>query len=106
MILQAYDFLELYRRYGCRLQCGGSEQWSNIIAGVDLTRRMEQAELFGITSPLVTTADGAKMGKTVNGAVWLHEDFLPTYDYWQFWRNTDDRDVGKFLRLFTELPER
>jgi tyrosyl-tRNA synthetase len=105
MILQAYDFLELYRRYGCRLQCGGSEQWSNIIAGVDLTRRMEQAELFGITSPLVTTADGAKMGKTVNGAVWLHEDFLPSYDYWQFWRNTDDRDVGKFLRLFTELPE-
>jgi tyrosyl-tRNA synthetase len=105
MILQAYDFLELYRRYGCRLQCGGSEQWSNIIAGVDLTRRMEQAELFGITSPLVTTADGAKMGKTVNGAVWLHEDFLPTYDYWQFWRNTDDRDVGKFLRLFSELPE-
>jgi tyrosyl-tRNA synthetase len=104
MILQAYDFLELYRRYGCRLQCGGSEQWSNIIAGVDLTRRMEQAELYGITSPLVTTADGAKMGKTVNGAVWLHEDFLPTYDYWQFWRNTDDRDVGKFLRLFTELP--
>lgn len=104
MILQAYDFLELYRRYGCRLQCGGSEQWSNIIAGVDLTRRMEQAELFGITSPLVTTADGAKMGKTVNGAVWLHEDFLPNYDYWQFWRNVDDRDVGKFLRLFTELP--
>jgi tyrosyl-tRNA synthetase len=104
MILQAYDFLELYRRYGCRLQCGGSEQWSNIIAGVDLTRRMEQAELYGITSPLVTTADGTKMGKTVNGAVWLHEDFLPNYDYWQFWRNTDDRDVGKFLRLFTELP--
>ncbi len=104
MILQAYDFLELYRRYGCRLQCGGSEQWSNIIAGVDLTRRMDGAELYGITSPLVTTADGAKMGKTVNGAVWLHEDFLPTYDYWQFWRNTDDRDVGKFLRLFTELP--
>jgi tyrosyl-tRNA synthetase len=104
MILQAYDFLELNRRYGCRLQCGGSEQWSNIIAGVDLTRRMDGAELFGITSPLVTTADGAKMGKTVNGAVWLHEDFLPTYDYWQFWRNTDDRDVGKFLRLFTELP--
>jgi tyrosyl-tRNA synthetase len=104
MILQAYDFLELYRRYGCRLQCGGSEQWSNIIAGVDLTRRMDQADLFGITSPLVTTADGAKMGKTVNGAVWLHEDFLPNYDYWQFWRNTDDRDVGKFLRLFTDLP--
>ncbi len=104
MILQAYDFLELHRRYGCRLQCGGSEQWSNIIAGIDLTRRMDQAELFGITSPLVTTADGAKMGKTVNGAVWLHEDYLPTYDYWQFWRNTDDRDVGRFLRLFSELP--
>jgi tyrosyl-tRNA synthetase len=105
MILQAYDFLELYRRHGCRLQCGGSEQWSNIVNGIDLARRMEGAELFGITSPLVTTADGAKMGKTVNGAVWLHEDFLPAYDYWQFWRNTDDRDVGRFLRLFTDLPE-
>jgi tyrosyl-tRNA synthetase len=104
MILQAYDFLELYRRHGCRLQCGGSEQWSNIVNGIDLARRMEGAELFGITSPLVTTADGAKMGKTVNGAVWLHEDFLSTYDYWQFWRNTDDRDVGRFLRLFTDLP--
>ena len=104
MILQAYDFLELYRRNGCRLQCGGSEQWSNIVNGIDLARRMEGAELFGITSPLVTTADGAKMGKTVNGAVWLHEEYLPAYDYWQFWRNTDDRDVGKFLRLFTELP--
>lgn len=106
MILQAYDFLELYRREGCRLQCGGSEQWSNIVNGIDLARRMEGAELFGITSPLITTADGAKMGKTVNGAVWLHEDFLPTYDYWQFWRNSDDRDIGKFLRLFTELPTR
>jgi tyrosyl-tRNA synthetase len=105
MILQAYDFLELYRRHGCRLQFGGSEQWSNILAGIDVSRRMDGAELFGVTSPLVTTADGAKMGKTVNGAVWLHEDFLPAYDYWQFWRNTDDRDVGKFLRLFTELPE-
>jgi tyrosyl-tRNA synthetase len=105
MILQAYDFLELYRRHGCRLQCGGSEQWSNIVNGIDLARRMEGAELYGITSPLVTTADGAKMGKTVNGAVWLHEDFLPAYDYWQFWRNTDDRDVGRFLRLFTDLPE-
>jgi tyrosyl-tRNA synthetase len=104
MILQAYDFLELYRRYGCRLQCGGSEQWSNIVNGIDLSRRMDGAELYGITSPLVTTADGAKMGKTVNGAVWLHEDFLPAYDYWQFWRNTDDRDVGRFLRLFTDLP--
>ena len=104
MILQAYDFLELYRRYGCRLQCGGSEQWSNIVNGIDLARRMEGAELFGITSPLVTTADGAKMGKTVSGAVWLHEDYLQAYDYWQFWRNTDDRDMGRFLRLFTELP--
>jgi tyrosyl-tRNA synthetase len=103
MILQAYDFLELNRKYGCRLQCGGSEQWSNIVNGIDLARRMDGAELFGITSPLVTTADGAKMGKTVNGAVWLHEDFLSAYDYWQFWRNTDDRDIGRFLRLFTDL---
>jgi tyrosyl-tRNA synthetase len=104
MILQGYDFLELHRRYNCRLQCGGSEQWSNIIAGIDLSRRMEGADLFGLTSPLVTTADGAKMGKTAAGAVWLHEDFLPAYDLWQFWRNTDDRDVGRFLRLFTDLP--
>ncbi len=104
MILQAYDFVELNRRHGCRLQFGGSEQWSNIIAGIDVARRMDGAELFGVTSPLVTTADGAKMGKTVNGAVWLHEEFLPDYDYWQFWRNADDRDVGRFLRLFTELP--
>ncbi len=104
MILQAYDFLELFRRTGCRLQCGGSEQWSNIIAGIDLTRRMEGAELFGITSPLMTTADGAKMGKTAQGAVWLHEDYLPAYDLWQYWRNSDDRDVGKFLRMFTDLP--
>jgi tyrosyl-tRNA synthetase len=103
MILQAYDFLELNRKYGCSLQCGGSEQWSNIVNGIDLARRMDGAELFGITSPLVTTANGAKMGKTVNGAVWLHEDFLSAYDYWQFWRNTDDRDVGRFLRLFTDL---
>jgi tyrosyl-tRNA synthetase len=104
MILQGYDFLELNRRNGCRLQCGGSEQWSNIIAGIDLARRMDGAELYGLTSPLVTTADGAKMGKTAAGAVWLHEDFLPAYDLWQFWRNTDDRDVGRFLRLFTDLP--
>ncbi len=104
MILQAYDFVELNRRYGCRLQFGGSEQWSNIIAGIDVARRMDGAELFGVTSPLVTTADGAKMGKTVNGAVWLHEDFLPAYDFWQFWRNCDDRDAGRFLRLFTDLP--
>ncbi len=104
MILQAYDFVELNRRFGCRLQFGGSEQWSNIIAGIDVARRMNGAELFGVTSPLVTTADGAKMGKTVSGAVWLHEDFLPAYDFWQFWRNSDDRDVGRFLRLFTDLP--
>jgi tyrosyl-tRNA synthetase len=103
MILQAYDFLELYRRHNCRLQFGGSEQWSNILAGIDVSRRMDGAELYGVTSPLVTTADGAKMGKTVNGAVWLHEDFLPSYDYWQFWRNTQDADVGRFLRLFTEI---
>ncbi len=105
MILQAYDFVELYKRYGCRAQFGGSEQWSNIVAGIDLARRMEAVELFGMTSPLVTTADGAKMGKTVSGAVWLLEDYLPAYDYWQFWRNTHDQDVGRFLRLFTELPE-
>jgi tyrosyl-tRNA synthetase len=105
MILQAYDFVELHRRVGCRLQFGGSEQWSNIIAGIDLARRMDGAELFGVTSPLITTATGAKMGKTADGAVWLHEDYLPAYDYWQFWRSTHDADVGKFLRLFTELPE-
>ncbi len=105
MILQAYDFLELHRRAGCRLQFGGSEQWSNIIAGIDLARRMDGAELYGVTSPLITTATGAKMGKTADGAVWLHEDFLPAYDYWQFWRSTHDADVGKFLRMFTELPE-
>ncbi len=105
MILQAYDFVELYKRVGCRAQFGGSEQWSNIVAGIDIARRMEGVELYGLTSPLVTTADGAKMGKTVDGAVWLHEDFLGAYDYWQFWRNTHDADVGKFLRLFTDLPE-
>jgi tyrosyl-tRNA synthetase len=105
MILQAYDFLELHRRVGCRLQFGGSEQWSNIIAGIDLARRMDGAELYGVTSPLITTATGAKMGKTADGAVWLHEDYLPAYDYWQFWRSTHDADVGKFLRLFTELSE-
>jgi tyrosyl-tRNA synthetase len=105
MILQAYDFVELNRRFGCRVQFGGSEQWSNIVAGIDIARRMESVELFGLTSPLVTTADGAKMGKTVDGAVWLLEDYLPAYDYWQFWRNTHDADVGRFLRLFTELSE-
>lgn len=104
MILQAYDFLELSRRAGCRLQMGGSDQWGNIVNGIELGRRMDATELFGVTTPLITTADGGKMGKTVSGAVWLHEDQLSAYDYWQFWRNTDDRDVGKFLRLFTDLP--
>jgi tyrosyl-tRNA synthetase len=104
MILQAYDFLELSRRAGCRLQMGGSDQWGNIVGGVDLARRMDGAEVFGVTTPLLTTADGGKMGKTVSGAVWLHEDQLPHFDYWQFWRNTADADVGRFLRLFTDLP--
>jgi tyrosyl-tRNA synthetase len=104
MILQAYDFLELSRRAGCRLQMGGSDQWGNIVNGVELARRMDGAEVYGVTTPLLTTASGEKMGKTVAGAVWLHEDQLPHFDYWQFWRNTDDRDVGRFLRLFTDLP--
>jgi tyrosyl-tRNA synthetase len=104
MILQAYDFLELSRRVGCRLQMGGSDQWGNIINGIELTRRMDGLEVFGVTTPLITTADGAKMGKTMAGAVWLNEDALPAYDYWQFWRNTHDQDVGRFLRLFTDLP--
>ncbi len=104
MILQAYDFRELSQRAGCRLQMGGSDQWGNIVNGVELTRRMDGVEVFGVTTPLITTADGGKMGKTVSGAVWLHEDQLPHFDYWQFWRNTDDRDVGRFLRLFTDLP--
>jgi tyrosyl-tRNA synthetase len=105
MILQAYDFLELYRRYGCRLQAGGSDQWGNIVAGIDLARRLEGVELFGITSPLITTSSGAKMGKTAAGAVWLNAEQRSPYEYWQFWRNTEDSDVGRFLRLFTELPE-
>jgi tyrosyl-tRNA synthetase len=104
MILQAYDFLELSRRVGCRLQMGGSDQWGNIINGIELARRIDGSEVYGVTTPLITTADGGKMGKTVSGAVWLHEDSLPGYDYWQFWRNSDDRDVGRFLRLFTDLP--
>ncbi len=104
MILQAYDFMELSRRAGCRLQMGGSDQWGNIVNGIELARRMDGTEVFGITTPLITTADGGKMGKTMAGAVWLHEDQLPHFDYWQFWRNTDDRDVGRFLRLFTDLP--
>jgi tyrosyl-tRNA synthetase len=103
MILQAYDFLELSRRFGCRLQMGGSDQWGNIVNGIELGRRIDAAELYGVTTPLITKSDGAKMGKSVNGAVWLHEDQLPHWDYWQFWRNSDDRDVGKFLRLFTDI---
>ena len=104
MILQAYDFLELSRRVGCRLQMGGSDQWGNIVNGIELARRIDATEVFGLTTPLITTADGAKMGKTAAGAVWLNEDQLSAYDYWQFWRNTHDGDVGKFLRLFTDLP--
>ena len=104
MILQAYDFRELARRHGCRLQLGGSDQWGNIVSGIELARRMDGVEVFGVTTPLLTTADGAKMGKTAAGAVWLNEDMLPAYDFWQYWRNVDDRDVGRFLRLFTDLP--
>ena len=104
MILQAYDFLELSRRVGCRLQMGGSDQWGNIVNGIELARRIDGTEVFGVTTPLITTADGAKMGKTAAGAVWLNAEQLSPYDYWQFWRNTADADVGKFLRLFTDLP--
>lgn len=104
MILQAYDFLELSRRAGCRLQMGGSDQWGNIVNGIELSRRVDGTEVYGVTTPLITTADGGKMGKTMSGAVWLNPDQLSHYDYWQFWRNTDDRDVGRFLRLFTDLP--
>jgi tyrosyl-tRNA synthetase len=104
MILQAYDFLELSRREGCRLQMGGSDQWGNIVNGIELTRRIDGKEVFGVTTPLITTADGAKMGKTAQGAVWLDDRLLSPYDYWQFWRNTQDADVGRFLRLFTDLP--
>jgi tyrosyl-tRNA synthetase len=104
MILQAYDFLELNRRMNVTLQMGGSDQWGNIVNGVELGRRVDQAELFGLTSPLMTTASGAKMGKTAQGAVWLNAEQLSPYDYWQFWRNTDDADVARFLKLFTELP--
>ena len=104
MILQAYDFVELYRRYGCVLQMGGSDQWGNIINGVDLGRRMHNAQLFALTTPLITTSSGAKMGKTAAGAVWLNADLVSPYEYWQFWRNTEDGDVGRFLKLFTVLP--
>jgi len=104
MILQAYDFLELNRRYGCLLQMGGSDQWGNIVNGIDLTRRVLDHEIFGLTSPLLTTADGKKMGKSQDGAVWLNADMRSPYEFWQFWRNTNDADVGRFLKLYTELP--
>ena len=103
MVLQAYDFIELYRRYGCRLQMGGSDQWGNIVSGIELGRRTDGAELFGLTSLLLTTSSGAKMGKTAQGAVWLNPDMLSPYDYWQYWRNCEDADVERFLKLFTEL---
>jgi tyrosyl-tRNA synthetase len=105
MIMQAYDFVELYRRYGCRLQSSGSDQWGNIVSGIDLGRRVENVQLFGLTTPLITTTSGAKMGKTAQGAVWLNPDMLAPYEYWQFWRNTEDGDVGRFLRLFTDMPD-
>ena len=104
MILQGYDFVELNKRHGCVLQMGGSDQWGNIVQGVELGRRINDAQLFGLTTPLITTASGAKMGKTASGAVWLNADRVSAYEYWQFWRNTEDADVGRFLRLFTELP--
>ncbi|MEO6379616.1 MAG: tyrosine--tRNA ligase, partial [Caulobacteraceae bacterium] len=104
MILQAYDFVELSRRYDCVLQMGGSDQWGNIVNGIDLGRRLGRPQLYALTCPLLTTASGHKMGKTAAGAVWLNDDLMSTYDYWQFWRNTEDADVGKFLKLFTDLP--
>jgi tyrosyl-tRNA synthetase len=104
MILQGYDFVELNERYDCTLQMGGSDQWGNILQGVELGRRVREQELFGLTSPLITTTSGAKMGKTASGAVWLNAQRLSAYDYWQFWRNTEDGDVGRFLRMFTDLP--
>jgi tyrosyl-tRNA synthetase len=104
MVMQAYDFLQLSRRMGCRLQMGGSDQWGNIVNGVELGRRIDGTQLFGLTTPLITAASGQKMGKTVGGAVWVNDDRLPAFDYWQYWRNTQDADVGRFLRLFTDLP--
>ncbi|WP_415920423.1 tyrosine--tRNA ligase [Tateyamaria sp. SN6-1] len=104
MILQAYDFMELHRRYGCILQLGGSDQWGNIVNGIDLTRRVIDGEVFGLTSPLLTTSDGKKMGKSQSGAIWLNAEMLSAYEFWQFWRNTTDADVGRFLKLYTELP--
>jgi len=104
MLLQAYDFLELHKRHGCLLQMGGSDQWGNIVNGVDLTRRIEAAQVFGLTTPLITKADGSKMGKSAAGAIWLNADKLSPYEFWQYWRNTADADVGRFLKLFTEIP--
>ncbi len=104
MLFQAYDFLELYRRYGCRIQFGGSDQWGNIVNGIELVRRVESQSVYGATTPLLTTSDGRKMGKSVSGAVWLNEDMLSPYDYWQFWRNTSDADVARFMKIYTELP--
>src|SRR5262249_22567034 len=104
MVLQSYDFLELARRHHCIVQMGGSDQWGNIVSGVELGRRIDNRALFGLTTPLIATSSGAKMGKTAQGAVWLTDDRLSAYDYWQFWRNTEDEDVGRFLRLFTDLP--
>ena len=104
MILQAYDFLELNRRYGCLFQMGGSDQWGNIVNGIDLTRRVLDHEIYGLTSQLLTTSDGKKMGKSLNGAIWLNADMLSPYEFWQFWRNTTDADIGRFLKLYTELP--
>ena len=103
-ILQAYDFLEINRKFNCLLQMGGSDQWGNIVSGIDLTRRIQKLEVYGLTSPLITTSSGAKMGKTASGAVWLNEGKLSSWEFWQFWRNTEDKDVVKFLKLFTELP--
>src|SRR5580765_3514267 len=103
-IMQAFDFVELYKRYGCRLQSSGSDQWGNVVSGIDLGRRMQNVQLFGLTTPLITTSSGAKMGKTAAGAIWLNKDMLSIYDYWQFWRNTEDADVGRFLRIFTDMP--
>ncbi|MEM5521840.1 tyrosine--tRNA ligase [Sulfitobacter sp. AS59] len=104
MILQAYDFMELHRRHGCILQMGGSDQWGNIVNGIDLTRRVIDGEVYGLTTPLLTTSDGKKMGKSQSGAIWLNPDMLSPYEFWQFWRNTTDADVGRFLKLYTELP--
>ncbi len=104
MIMQAYDYLVLARDYDCQLQLGGSDQWGNIVNGIELNRRIDSREVYGFTAPLITRADGAKMGKSVDGAIWLNEAQLPAYDFWQYWRNTDDRDVGRFLKLFTDLP--